>query len=453
MNLTDAPLGYAFEGDYPESYGSELPRLRTIVAQQVVRLADTRPSADGRLLGILIGRRSSDPQRAQIEVALRRDGTPSLLARGELLISAKELARGTVGALLQDYDDRAVGDHVRLRRFGAGRAELARMIDGCGAQDVVAHPNYIASMAAVGKGIGGPENAPSLGDFANYAIPNAPSDGGPGPRPPVAVIDTGVEGTIRGDHWLGDVTRTPENTDMLDVLPRGGDGFLDYEAGHGTFVAGVVQRVAPTADIKVYRAADTDGFATDDDIAAAIVQAHRDGAEIINLSLGGKTLDDTPPVLMQQAVETVHAEAGRDKQGRYNKVIVAAAGNYGDRGIVWPAALDGVESVAGLTAYLSPASWSSYGAVRFSTVGEGIRSVYPAGQESPIFDPEPDTFGPDAAAVWLGTSFCAPQIAGAVARIVAEQNISPRDAVDLLDDRGKAVAGFGKAMRILQGIG
>ncbi|RZU48513.1 subtilisin family serine protease [Krasilnikovia cinnamomea] len=451
MNLTDAPLGYAFEGDYPESYGSELLRLRTIVAQQVVRLADTRPSAEGRLLGVLIGRRSSDRERAQIEVALRRDGAPSLLARGELLISAKDLA--AVGALVQDYGDRTVGDHVRLRRFAAGRVELDRVIDDCAVHNIAAHPNYIASMAAVGKGVGGPENAPWLGDFANYRIPNAPSDGGPGPRPPVAVIDTGVEETMRGDHWLGKVTRTPENLDLLDVLPRGGDGFLDYEAGHGTFVAGVVQRVAPSADIRVYRAADTDGFATDDDIAAAIVQAHRDGAEIINLSLGGKTLDDQPPLLMQQAVETVHAEAGRDSKGRFNKVIVAAAGNYGDRGIVWPAALDGVEAVAGLTAYLSPASWSSYGAVRFSTVGEGIRSVYPEGAESPLFDPEPDTFGPNAAAVWSGTSFAAPQIAGAVARISAEQNVSPRDAVDLLDARGKSVVGFGKAMRILQGIG
>jgi hypothetical protein len=41
MNLTDAPLGYGFEGDYPESYGLYAAGLRAIVAQQVGRLTGT----------------------------------------------------------------------------------------------------------------------------------------------------------------------------------------------------------------------------------------------------------------------------------------------------------------------------------------------------------------------------------------------------------------------------
>jgi subtilisin family serine protease len=184
-----------------------------------------------------------------------------------------------------------------------------------------------------------------------------------------------------------------------------------------------------------------------------ILQAHRDGAEVINLSLGARTLDDQPPQLMQDAIATVHREAGKDEKGRNKKVIVAAAGNYAAAGPVWPASIEGVEAVAGLTAYLTPAAWSSFGKVRFSTVAEGIHSVFPAGTESPLFDPQPDTFGPNAGAIWSGTSFAAPQIAGAIARIVAEQDIEPRDAVDLLDARGKEIPGFGKAMRILQGLG
>ena len=156
---------------------------------------------------------------------------------------------------------------------------------------------------------------------------------------------------------------------------------------------------------------------------------------------------------MREAIDLVHQEAGTLPDGRLRKVIVAAAGNYGDRGPVWPADFPGVESVAGLTAYLTPASWSSFGTARFSAVAEGIHSVFPEGVESPLFDPQPDTFPADAGAIWSGTSFAAPQIAGAVARIVAEENLSPRDAVDVLDARGKAVSGYGKAMRILQGIG
>ena len=94
------------------------------------------------------------------------------------------------------------------------------------------------------------------------------------------------------------------------MLPAGPDGLLDYQAGHGTFVAGVVQRVAPQAEIRMYRAADSDGFATDHDIAEAILRAHHDGAQIINLSLGGRTVDDQPPPATAEAVATVQRESG-----------------------------------------------------------------------------------------------------------------------------------------------
>ena len=85
-------------------------------------------------------------------------------------------------------------------------------------------------------------------------------------------------------------------------------------------------------------------------------------------------------------------------------------------------------------------------------MAEGIRSTYVPGVESPIFDLAPDTFGADAWALWSGTSFAAPQIAGAVARISYEEGVAPRAAVDKLDQYGKGVDGFGKAMRILQGL-
>jgi subtilisin family serine protease len=453
MNLTDAPFGYAFEGDYPESYGHGTPALRAVVEQQVGRLSGSVPAADERLLGILIGRRSGLPQRAQPDLRPRRDNALALVARGEVVMSVESYRLAPVNGIVKDFAQQSAGGAVRLRNLKAGRSDVDGVIDRCTSLDVPAWHNYMTQMAAVGKGIGGPENAPALGDFTNYQIPGAAAGGGSGRRITVAVIDTGIQRSQRSDHWLNEVPRSDANVDKLDLLPSGPDGFLDYQAGHGTFVAGIIARVAPKAKIRVYRAADSDGIATDEDIAAMIVQAHRDGAEVINLSLGGRTLDDRPPQLMRDAIDTVHREAGQDEQGRNRKVIVAAAGNYGTTGPIWPASLPGVEAVAGLTAYLTPVAWSSYGDVRFSTVAEGIHSVFPEGTESPLFDPQPDTFGPNAGAIWSGTSFAAPQVAGAVARIVAEQGIEPRAAVDLLDERGKAIPGFGKAMRILQGLG
>jgi hypothetical protein len=460
MKFETDRLGYAFEGDYPESYGpQDSARLRAMLPQQLAQLGPGSAGEDARLLGILIGRRCGDQGRAQIESRTRRDGSLSLVARGEVVLPAADFAAGEVKHLLADFTaprapgGGARGEHVLLRRPTACAADVDKVVSACGAAKVAAWPNYLATMAAVGKGIGGPEPTPppppppGPKTLAALPAPSAPASGG-GDTVRVAVIDTGIPRRKRPDGWLDDVPRTDDNIDVLDILPAGPDGLLDYQAGHGTFVAGIIKRVAPQAEIRMYRAADTDGFATDHDIADAILRAHDQGAHIINLSLGVRTLDDQPPPATAEAIAKVLAESGNQT------VIVAAAGNYGDHTKVWPAALPGVESVAGLTANLMPSTWSNFGAdVRFSTVAEGIRSTYVPGAESPVFDPAPDEFGADAWAVWSGTSFAAPQVAGALARISYEEGVAPRAAADKLDAFGKPIDGFGKAMRILQGLG
>ena len=478
MRFEQDRLGYAFEGDYPESYGPEdTARLRAILGQQTGQLGAGTSGSDQRLLGILIGRRCGDQARPQVEFRGRRDGTVSLRARGEVVLPSDAWAADDAKSLFTDFesasDGTGRGRNVLVRRPAAAPSDLDRVFSAGEAAKVAAFPNYLATMAAVGKGVGGPEPTPppppppapdqataGLGTLTGGPETAAPPaadrvagpatlPSGPGRAPiKVAVIDTGIPQQQRGDGWLNAVERRDDNIDVLDILPAGPDGLLDYQAGHGTFVAGIIARVAPGADLSMYRAADTDGFATDYDIAEAILAAHEDGAQIINLSLGVRTVDDLPPPATAAAVAKVLAES----EGR--TVIVAAAGNHGDEAKVWPADLDGVESVAGLTAYLTPAPWSSYGdKVRFSAVAEGIRSTYVSGVESPVFDPSPDSFEADAWAFWSGTSFAAPQIAGAIARICQEEGLEPRAAVDKLDDFGKAIAGYGKAMRILQGLG
>jgi subtilisin family serine protease len=446
MKFEKDRLGYAFEGDYPESYDStDLARLRTVLPQQIGQLGHGGATADDRLLGILIGRRCANTGRAQIEPRTRRDGSVCLVARGEVVLPAADAS--LVGRVIDDFDavmcsvDAKPGAFLRLRQRTVAASLVDRVVDACAVRNVAAGPNYLAALAAVSKGVGGPEPAPTL---------DTPPGGGPagaGRVVRVAVVDTGLPSDPRTDGWLSEVPRTGDNIDPLDALPAGRDGLLDYQAGHGTFVSGIIRRVAPQAEIRMYRAADSDGFASDHDIAEAILRAHDDGAEIINLSLGGRTADDQAPPATAEAVATVRRESGGAT------VIVAAAGNYGDDTRVWPAALPGVEAVAGLTAYLSPSAWSSYGPdVRFATVGEGIRSTFVPGVESPVFDPDPDVFGENPWAMWSGTSFAAPQIAGAVARISYEEGLEPRAAVDKLDEYGKPIDGFGKAMRVLRGL-
>ncbi len=252
----------------------------------------------------------------------------------------------------------------------------------------------------------------------------------------VAVIDTGIAEAAgaRTDEWITDIAKETNKVgyDVLDEpgSPKG----LDAGAGHGTFVAGVIRQVAPAADVRIYRALDSDGVGSEEGIACAIVRAWRDGATIINLSLGQESYRDHPPVALAAALELISDDV----------VVVAAAGNLG--GIApddpaatrphWPAAFRRVVGVGGLDPKGKPAKWSKRGAwVDCSTVGEDIVSTFVDGQaEVTKENPNPPTFvGTNPWATWLGTSFAAPQIAGLVAATTAPgkywRRIPPRPAL------------------------
>ena len=250
----------------------------------------------------------------------------------------------------------------------------------------------------------------------------------------VAVIDTGITSQQRTDGWLQSVRGTPgTSTGWTRSRVRATVSSTTGPAT-GTFAAGVIQQVAPDADLRAYRVLDTDGVASEVEVACALVDAVEAGADIVNLSLGSGTADDLPPVTLSVALEII-AEYEREHERADDRVLlVAAAGNNGDTSPVWPAAFRRVLSVAALTSGLRPASWSSSGFwVDCSTVGEGIVSTYVEGKESPELDLQPDTYGPDPWAFWSGTSFAAPQVAGAVARLRQEGSPSVRHALyDLL---------------------
>ena len=295
----------------------------------------------------------------------------------------------------------------------------------------------------------------------------------PGMTPTVAVIDTGIRKETREDGWLNEVPRNGGNIDPLDVFPspsplpppQVGNLKLDFAAGHGTFAAGIVRLVDPDARILVYAALDSDGLGSENDIACAMIQAVRDGADVLNLSLGMHTVDNEPSLAFEIALEVIE-EIVRDDPERDLPVIVASAGNYGDEVPVWPAALAAssgmVIAVAGLTPELQPADWSSFGDwVTFSCVGEGIVSTFVPGDEDPQFSatrpgsPAPDHYPlndvGDPWAVWTGTSFAAPQIAGAISRTMREEGKSPHGAVQHLLNQGADIPGYGKALMLLRG--
>jgi subtilisin family serine protease len=346
--------------------------------------------------------------------------------------------------VLQDID----AGTRRLRSPGA----VARTVPG----GRVA-PSYVAMMGAVRKAVGGPE--PALPPNADFPEALAQATRTPGPH--VVIIDTGVSAEVRADGWLAGLARS-DNLDLLNVIPL--DDYLDLGAGHGTFTAGIVQQVAPAAlRLDVRQTLDTEGVGDELKVGRAIVRAAEDGAEIINLSLGLVTTDDAPPLALEAEIRRA-VDIARDKGTHL--LLVCAAGNYGNTRPCWPAAFSKdpdlekhVISVAALRRdYAAPADvvgaeWSTHGAqVTISTFGQGVVSTYVVGRESPSNDPlGPDTFGPSSWAVWSGTSFAAPQVTGAIVRLMQEQGVETAyQALEDLKKLGtKVIPGYGISIEIL----
>jgi len=160
----------------------------------------------------------------------------------------------------------------------------------------------------------------------------------------IAVVDTGVDLThpdLIPNLWSnpGEVTDNGLDDDANGVVDdvRGAD-FVDRAGGaptgnpddfnfHGTHVAGTaaaqddnelgIAGVAPDTRIMAVRALDGDGGGSSADIGEGIAYAARQGADVINLSLGGLGASDQ------------FMSDGVDIAAQHDAVVVAAAGNEG----------------------------------------------------------------------------------------------------------------------------
>ncbi len=160
--------------------------------------------------------------------------------------------------------------------------------------------------------------------------------------------------------------------------------------GHGTMVAGLVRLTAPQAQIMPLRVFDSVGSAHVFDIIRAIYYAVDHGADVINMSFSVSE----PSLELRRAVQYARSRG---------VVCIAAAGNGGERTLVYPAAWQAAVGVAATDLEDGLSEFSNYGSatVELAAPGSGVVSTYPGG-----------TFG----AGW-GTSFSAPLVAGAAALI------------------------------------
>ena len=283
------------------------------------------------------------------------------------------------------------------------------------------------------------------------ATPPAPADpcwaaGPPGEAPSgrVGLIDTGFadfSGTAEAGRDQG-IDQAPVSVDVPDADPV--DGRLDWEAGHGTFIAGQIRHALPGGTIVVLKGLDGFGSIEEADLGHLMVLIDRRGIDVLNLSLGGYALDDERPAGVAAALARLVYQ--RDV------VVVAAAGNKGVDRPFWPAASKHVVAVGALN---EAGGWPAW----FTNFGSWVDACAPGVDRCSWFFrfnggldavPLPDVVEDyDYWATWSGTSFAAPQFAAAVCALRARL---ARDGV-AIGFKDAAIRLLARGRRTVSGLG
>ncbi len=246
----------------------------------------------------------------------------------------------------------------------------------------------------------------------------------------VAVIDTGVTMEDAPDRGI------KVGQDLQGVQRVSGYDFVDnsdfvYDGhGHGTHVAGTIAQatdngygvagLAYDASIMPLRVLNDQGFGSVADIADAVRFAADNGADIINMSLGGPL----PSLVLSRAVKYAH------KNGT---TVIAAAGNSGKKAPSYPAAYKHAIAVAATqydqhTTFYS--QWGDFvdiaapgGNTRVDQNDDGrpdgiLQETHPRGGHTDRHE----------FALYMGTSMASPHVAAAAA-MVHSSGVTNPDAI------------------------
>ncbi|GAA2858985.1 S8/S53 family peptidase [Streptosporangium fragile] len=347
---------------------------------------------------------------ADVEQVEPVPGAPALIRRGQVLTDASgaaALAPWTVAVVEVE---------------GIHRVRLSPGVDVCDLvvtlreRGVRATPNHV--LAGQPLFFGGPASRP----FPTAALP-APGDGRAGADGvTVALADTGL-----ADHpwWRKSPWFLERGHDTVEVPDSDGDGVLDPQAGHGTFIAGLIVQSAPGVRIRPIRVLNGHGVGDEAGLLRVLRRLRTAPPQVLNLSFGGHTFDDRPSPLVEAALAEL---AGT--------VTVACAGNTASDRPFWPAASPQVIAVGALdAAERAGAPFSAYGSwVDACARGEWLSSAFPEHGEFRGY------------ARWSGTSFAAALVSGAIAAAAVDR--PPREAAEhVLDpERGRRIPDLGVAV-------
>ncbi|MCZ4514618.1 S8 family serine peptidase [Streptomyces sp. ActVer] len=228
----------------------------------------------------------------------------------------------------------------------------------------------------------------------------------------IAVLDTGVDATH--PDLKDQVVAARNFTPSPDATDKYGHGthVASIAAGMGAKSAGAYKGVAPGAELLNGKVLDDNGFGDDSGILAGIEWAAEQGADVVNLSLGGSDAPSLDP--LETAVNKLSADKGI--------LFAVSAGNDGESGeqtVGSPGSAEAALTVGAVDGDDKLAEFSSRGprvgdgGIKPDVTAPGV-DITAAAAPGSVIEQEVGQ-NPEGYLTISGTSMAAPHVAGAAA--------------------------------------
>ncbi len=253
----------------------------------------------------------------------------------------------------------------------------------------------------------------------------------------IAVIDTGVD--YNHEDLSSKMWTSPQGYHGYNWIDNGhGPNDPMDDDGHGTHVSGIaaaatnngtgIAGVSINSKIMALKILDSSGYGDEADEAEAILWAVRNGARVINLSLGADSYS--------------YAEADACAYAFDQGVFIAAAsGNYNTPYISYPAALSTTFAVGAVNKSGDRCDPSDWG---YDIYGDPLGSNY--GPELEVLAPGNNilsTVPPGSYQSWNGTSMACPFVAGLASLVLSiRPDYGPEDAREAIRRSGSDYSNF-----------
>jgi Subtilase family len=316
-----------------------------------------------------------------------------------------DVTDGPVGLKILDVGDRNAADLAD---------ELARKLG-----DGVVTPNHVLSAEAKSAVCPASEPLPWVGPVADYPEPLGQG------QSRVAVVDTGYAKQVADDSGYARFSAVDGASQPDDGLFLTGTNIRPY-GGHGTAATAVLLSESGADSVRVHvRDALVGGGVDEITIVEDLEEVINLGVEIISIQAGTYTRAGQTP-------KAFDAFYRRTLGMRPAVVLIAAAGNDGSDKPLWPAAYPWCTAVGALTrGGDARTSWTNYGHwVDVYATGEHVVVPFLNGTYTYVDGTTAEfTTGH---ALWSGTSFAAPAVAGMIARRMIERGVDAVKARDIL---------------------